>query len=326
MNSKIKINVGIDNFLDLKMYRIPEYYLNKLKKKYVNVNFKPINVPGKKNLCENIDIYWGNRINKKIIKKAKKLKWIHFGSVGVEKANVREVKKRKILVTNSKGTMTDALVSSALAYITCLARNFHRVIRIKNTKNFSREYYDTFFKNINDVNGKTCFIAGMGSVGKKLALVCKAMGLNVNKFDNKIKLNKKNKKKLQKIVAKSDFVINLLPFTKETKNIFDKSVLSKMSKKSFFINLGRGETVDEKYLIYCLKKNKIAGAGLDVFSKEPLKKNSDFFKLNNVIITPHVAGVSVNYWEKQFNLFDYNLKCFLNTNKKNMKNIVKKLF
>jgi len=326
MISKIKINVGIDNFLDLKMYRIPKYYLNKLKKKYLNVNFQPVNVTGKKNLYKNIDVYWGNRINKEIIKKAKKLKWIHFGSVGVERANDKEVKKRKILVTNSRGTMTDALVSSALAYITCLARNFHRIIKIKNAKNFNRKYYDNFFENISDVTEKNCFIAGMGEVGKKLALVCKVMGMNVNMFDNKAKFNKKNKKKLQKIVAKSDFVINLLPFTKETKNIFDKKILSKMKKKSFFINLGRGETVDEKYLIYCLKKNKIAGAGLDVFSKEPLSKKSDFFNLKNVIITPHIAGVSVNYWKKQFNLFDHNLGCFLNNKKKNMKNVVKKFF
>ena len=197
---------------------------------------------------------------------------------------------------------------------------------MKNSKNFTRKYYDSFFDNINDLNGKNCFIAGMGNVGRKLSTVCRSIGLNVIKVNSKEEFSNKNYKRLQNFISKSDFVVNLLPLTQKTKKIFNKKILSKMKKKSFFINLGRGETVDEKYLIKCLKNNKIAGAGLDVFEKEPLNKSSQLFKLNNVIITPHIAGFSNDYWKKQFDLFDHNLSCFLRNRKNKMKNKVSKLF
>ena len=86
-----------------------------------------------------------------------------------------------------------------------------------------------------------------------------------------------------------------------------------MKETSFFINVGRGKTVVEDDLIEALKSNTIAGAGLDVFEKEPLSKNSPLWKLKNVIITPHIAGFSNQYWDRQRKLFSENLKRYLNT-------------
>ena len=80
--------------------------------------------------------------------------------------------------------------------------------------------------------------------------------------------------------------------------------------------------MDEAALYNALKRKKIAGAGLDVFKNEPLKANSPLLKLDNTLITPHISGLSRNYWKKQVSLFENNLKCFLNGKKKNMKNLV----
>jgi len=316
---KSKINVGIDLFLKLNMYNVPSKSLIFLKKKYPNINFIPVNL-GKKNYPYNkIDIYWGNRITPNIIKQSENLKWIHFGSVGVERSYCEETIKKKIIVTNSKHSMTDAMVTTGLAFITFLSRNFHIFSKIRNNKNFNRKTYDKFFNQTLDLNGKSCFIAGMGSVGKKLSIVLKTLGMNII-GKKKIKFDKNKNHQFLKFIEKADFIVNLLPLTKKTKKIFDKKAISKIGKKSFFINIGRGETVDEKYLIHALKNKKISGAALDVFAKEPLSSNSKLFKLSNVLITPHVAGVSKNYWEKQIQLFDYNLSCFLKKKYKSMKN------
>jgi phosphoglycerate dehydrogenase-like enzyme len=84
-----------------------------------------------------------------------------------------------------------------------------------------------------------------------------------------------------------------------------------MENNSYFINIGRGETVIENDLIYALKNGIIAGAALDVFNIEPLSESSELWGLNNVIITPHIAGVTNNYWKKQCELFITNLNNFM---------------
>ena len=128
-------------------------------------------------------------------------------------------------------------------------------------------------------------------------------------------------KEIKKAVQNKDFVINLLPFTYNTKKIFNKEIFDNMKKSAFFINVGRGETVEEKDLIEVLKNKKISGAALDVVQNEPIKKNSKFLKLNNLIITPHIAGITNDYWDKQYQLFSKNLKNF-KTSKK-LQNIVR---
>ena len=95
-----------------------------------------------------------------------------------------------------------------------------------------------------------------------------------------------------------------------------------MKTSAFFVNLGRGETVVETDLIEALTNNEICGAGLDVFETEPLPSGSPLWKLSNVIITPHIAGVSQSYWTKQIDLFFFNLSEYLAGNISSMKNIV----
>ena len=322
---KNKINIGIDLLQkDLNMYNIPVPKLNFLKRKYPFINFIPVNINKNKYPYHKIDIYWGNRITSSIIRQSINLKWIHFGSVGVERSYCDETIKRRILITNSKGNMTDTMVVTATAFITYLSRSFHTFNKIKNIKNFNRKTYDKFFHEITDLNGKKCFIAGMGDVGKKLSKVLESLGMSIIGKKNKKKFDRNKNDQFLKYIQKADFIINLLPLTKKTKKIFNKKAISLIGKKAFFINIGRGETVDEKYLIKRLKTKKILGAALDVFENEPLKRNSEFFKLNNVFITPHVAGVSKNYWNKQIHLFDHNLSCFLKNKYKSMKNRVLK--
>ena len=84
-----------------------------------------------------------------------------------------------------------------------------------------------------------------------------------------------------------------------------------MKPTSFFINTGRGQTVVESALIEALRQKSIAGAGLDVYAVEPLAKTSPLFKMPNVIMLPHVACLSVNYWRKQINLMEKNIRRFL---------------
>ena len=147
--------------------------------------------------------------------------------------------------------------------------------------------------------GQSCLIVGAGNIGGKLAKICKSLDMRVKGIRTTSDDNNFTLEQMPQIISDFDFVINILPHSKETDKIFDKFIFSKMKKSSFFINVGRGKTVVEKDLIQALKHKTIAGAGLDVFENEPLSKNSELRRLQNVIVTPHIAGYTKKYWKLQ---------------------------
>ena len=323
-----KLIIGIDLNTGLKLYTVPTKELIKLKAKFPNFIFKFINTKKNPEICKNIDIYWGNRITKDIIKNCKKLKWIHFGSVGVDRARTSEISNRNILITNSSNIMDNSIITSAISFLTNFSRGYYLCQNLRDQSKLTRESFDKYYDQISSLENQTCLIVGYGNIGKKLAKVCLALGMNVvginQNIEKKIskKLEIKTTKCLSEEIKKADFVINLMPFKEKTKAIFDFNLFKKMKKNCFFINVGRGETVDESSLIKALKMKKIAGAGLDVFQSEPLRLSSPLWKMNNVLITPHIAGLSNDYWAKQVSLFSKNLNFYSKGNKNKMTNIV----
>jgi D-2-hydroxyacid dehydrogenase (NADP+) len=127
---------------------------------------------------------------------------------------------------------------------------------------------------------------------------------------------------LEKMLSEADFVILTVPLTSETKNLIGEKQLKKMKKTSYLINVCRGKIIDEKKLIKALKEGWIAGAGLDTFESEPLSSNSELWELENVIITPHVAGLTQNYWDRVIEIICENLTMFLEN--KPLKNVINK--
>lgn len=322
--NKNKLIVGYDLHQNLKLYNVPFKFLNYLSSKHKNIIFKKITSEKNKSL-KDIEIYFGNRITEKIIKKSPKLKWIHFGSIGIERANIEEVQQRKIIVTNSKGTMEKAIASSAMAFILYFSRGLHNIENLRKNKNLSRKTFDKYFDNISDLNSLTCLIVGKGNSGIILEKNCKSFNMNVISIKKNVKSNKRNRNlyllnDLPKLILKSDFVVNLLPLTSETKKIFNRDIFKIMKKTSYFINLGRGGTVVEKDLINALKSKKILGAALDVFENEPLSKDSELWNIPNLVITPHIAGLHNKYWENECALFAENLERY--TKSKSLLNVV----
>jgi len=219
------------------------------------------------------------------------------------------------------------MVASALSFMTGLARGVHYVQKMREDGTMSRESFDAYFDRIHDLLGERCLIVGFGDVGKHLARVCDALGMHVSAIEREPSCHKLvdssfTLDKLPDAVLEADYVINLLPLNNDTKGVFNRKVFSRMSRNAFFINIGRGETVDEDALIDALNKGVIAGAGLDVFAKEPLTIDSPLWKMENVMLSPHIAGLSQSYWKGQIELFQYNLKCYVENRSYSMKNLV----
>lgn len=316
MNQKLK--VGCDLFLDLKLYQLPQKKLDELKHAFPGVDIEPVNIKNGLPLpLQDMEIYWGNRITPEIISSMPKLKWIHFGSVGVNRAQTKEVVDRNIVVTNSRDIMTGAVASTALSMMLALGRGLHHCWRLRSEGNLTRESYDQYFDQTYEFEGQTCLVIGYGQIGKRLAAACTGLGMKVDAVCrttepqagvNGIVYQMSD---LKKAVSTADFVVNMLPLTPLTDKIFDRDIFQAMKKSAFFINVGRGESVKENELVQALKNGTIAGAGLDVFEKEPLAAASELWKLNEVIITPHIGGLTNQYWNKSVDLFKENLKRYI---------------
>lgn len=225
-----------------------------------------------------------------IINKNKNLKWVHSMSSGVDAyLKVKELKESDIYLTNSRGAYGEPLAEygiNAMLYFSYNGPLFRKKFQEKTWANPK----STMLK------GKTLTIVGYGWNGIQLAKRAK-LGLEMKVLGVKRKLNHTegseyidglySTDQLSEILPQTDFLLNFLPHTKDTENLFDYSIFSKLKSSSVFINLGRGSAVVEEDLIKCLKEKTIAGAALDVTKNEPLSSDSPFFTLENVFLSFH---------------------------------------
>ena len=179
-----------------------------------------------------------------------------------------------------------------MAFLLMLAlnRNFPQIIRNQDQRVWDRWSGKLLYQ-------KKVGILGVGVIGEEIARKCKAFGMKVFGID----IVKKEidavdyfygPEDLLQVTKEVDYLILVAPSTPETVKIIGAKVLSSMKPAAFLINIARGELVDEEALIHALETGKIAGAALDVFEEEPPAEPSPLWKLDNLILTPHVAGLS----------------------------------
>lgn len=253
------------------------------------------------------------------------LKWIHITSAGANKIP-DFLLKSKIFITNSSGVHPIPISEHVFALMLMLSRNIHKAHRYQIVnKQWTRDFKDLYPE---ELLGKNILIVGMGRIGERIAEISKAFGMNPTGIVRNLDKKRQAKiplfaiKDLEKAVKDSDFIVNCLPGTQQTKGIFNKKVFSKFKETAYFINIGRGTSVVEEDLIKALEKSKFAGAGLDVFEVEPLSPASKLWNLENVIITPHYSGWTPKYTDRVIEIFCKNLKAYLRGAK--MPNIIDK--
>lgn len=245
------------------------------------------------------------------------LKWVHLSSAGVNQMHP-DIKESDVLVTNSSGVHPVQISEHVLGLMIMLVRNMHTSFRSQMRKEWSR---GEELLPINELAGQTVCIVGMGAIGERIAMLCKAFEMKVfgvvrNPDRTHISVDKfVSSSDLPSLLPESDFVVNCLPGTDETKHLFNSELFTKFKKGSFFVNIGRGTTVDETALIKSLQKGPLQGAGLDVFETEPLPQDSKLWEMANVIITPHYSGWSPKYAERMIDIFCQNLRAYLKNEK-----------
>ncbi len=298
--------------------KIHSFALDELKKKYlIKIHTGKIPMP-KKLLLESIKDKDGlicfpyDIIDKKVIDSAPNLKTISTYSVGYDHIDIPYAKKKKISIGYTPEVLTDATADLAFALIIDLIRRVSEGDRIIRQGNW-RQIYGAYDYVGEDLGGKTLGIFGLGRIGKELAKRARVFGINII-YNNRRRLPNKEEAKIHakyvsfdSLLSKSDILSIHVPYTKETHEIFDVSVFKKMKKNSVIINTARGKIIKEKDLIMVLKKKIIAGAGLDVFQKEPIEKDNALIKMQNVVLAPHIGSSTKETREKMALLTIRNL-------------------
>ena len=260
----------------------------------------------------------GTRINQNIAKRCDGLKWIHLGSVGYDKLNLDILKKKKILLTNSKGINADAVSNLVIFFLIDTSRK----ILINNQIDCRIEYEPNFHECIDLKYQKVC-VLGFGRISKKLKNFFSYGKINIDFLSNR-KLKTKSVIDLKTFntnIKNYDTIINLLSSNHSNENFLNLKLFNKMKKTVNLILVGRAKTVNLDNLYNFLKKNEKSSCYLDAI---PEQNNKIIFKklkkLKNVYITPHIGGYFRNYWKDQISIFKHNLLLFLKGKK--LKNLV----
>ncbi len=239
---------------------------------------------------------------KKYIAQVETLKWVFCMSAGVEELPFDELMERKIVVSNASGVHAEQMSEHTLGVMIAFCREFHTLMKNQFANKWERRM------DVDELSGKTLCVIGTGSVGREIARKAKAFYMNVigvkstpttlPDFDEIYPSTR-----LRDALQASDYIVLIAPLTDATYHMIGLSEFQCMKPSAVFINISRGDTVDEEALLMALKNGWIKGAGLDVFHEEPLPQESRLWKLDNVILTPHNSGLSRHYFQKCVALF-----------------------
>ena len=235
--------------------------------------------------------------SKELMDRADDLWVIARTGAGVDNVDVPGATERGILVTCVAGANTRTVAEHALALIMALMKQLPRLDHEMRQDNFGIRY-----KNLpRDLTGKTLGLVGLGKIGSELARMChQSFDMSILAYDPYLPVEIQKSFKswvefcdLEKLLKRSDIISLHIPLSPATQKMIGARELGWMKPGAYLINASRGGVIDEPALIQCLKEKKIAGAGLDVFAQEPPEKNNPLKELDNVILTPHIGGLTL---------------------------------
>ncbi len=257
------------------------------------------------------------------------LRWVQFHFSGVDAIVDHPLLHTDVLVTSLSGASAPQLAEYALMGMLALGRRVPRMVADKAGKRWADDRFERFRPV--EMRGATVGIVGYGSAGREVARLCRAFGATVLAVKRDLRslddhgyglkdLGDPNADLAERLyppqavasmASLCDFLVIAAPLTAETRGMIDRRVFEALKPTAFLVDLSRGGLVDHAALVEALTEKKLAGAVLDVFPIEPLPDTSPLWELPNVLLSPHIAGASGDYYERATELFAENLRRYL---------------
>jgi phosphoglycerate dehydrogenase-like enzyme len=245
--------------------------------------------------------------SRKLIVAAKKLRWFHTPSAGVDRfLEIPEFRERKIVLTNNSGSYDIQIAEHVLAFIFAAGKRLHL---------YRDQQHQSVWKDSeqHELRGETVVVFGAGSIGGEVVRLASAVGMRV------IAVRRSGgavpgaarvvgPDALAATAAEADYLVVAAPLTPATRGAVSRAVLGRLKSTAWVINIARGPIIDEPALIEAVAAGRIGGAALDTFDAEPLPADNPLWKMPNVIITPHSSNRSPKVRERTLALFVENVR------------------
>lgn len=241
-----------------------------------------------------------------------KLKWIQARSAGTDFWNINKLKSDGVMLSSAAGLHGDSIAEHVMGMLLLDVRDFRTILKLQDEKKWGRNIVKQ-----RQLSGQNMLILGVGRVGSCVGKLASAFGVNVYGIDLE-SADKEGFKKvyaldqLDEVLGEIDIIVNTLPLTKSTEYFYDEKFFSKVKKGAKFINVGRGKSVKEADLLKAIKQDIFSFVYLDVYEEEPLPEDSILWTEENVVISPHVAGMMTKFKANLLNrVFLPNLNSYI---------------
>jgi len=246
-----------------------------------------------------------------VLERAVGFEWFHSRSAGLDTVLVPEVAASPAVVTNGRGAFSLSLAEFVVAALLFFTKDLRGLVERQEAASW--EPFDMQL-----LHGRTLGIVGYGDIGRATAQRVRALGMRVLALRRRPALSEGDPlvdevlpvEKLHELMGRSDDVLVAAPLTPQTRGLVDARALAAMKRGAVLVNVGRGPVVDEPALVEALTTGRIRGAALDVFAEEPLPPDHPFWRLPNVLLSPHCADHVPGWIEDAMRLFLENLERF----------------
>ena len=248
---------------------------------------------------------------------ASRLRWIHVPAAGVGAMLFPALAESDIVLTNGRGIHATSMAEHTLGVMLAFARKLHLARDAQRERRWRQREMWSDPPALRELAGGTLGLLGLGAVGSAIARLVRPLGVRVIAVRRRPAADAAPADeqwgigRLDEMLALADWIVLAAPLTAETRGVIGRARIAVMKPDAILINLGRGSLVDEAALTEALEGGALAGAGLDVFEKEPLDPASRLWDLPQVIVTPHISGLGPRYWQRSVDLFARNLRAFL---------------
>jgi D-2-hydroxyacid dehydrogenase (NADP+) len=280
------------------------------------------------------EILYTWRVPKEVPAMTPGLRWIQLVSAGVDHIRSLPVWESSITVTAAQGMHTVPMAEHCMSLLLALTRQVPALVRSQDQQEWIHNERGLRF---GELRGKTLGIVGWGKIGDGVAHLARAFGMRIVGTRWSVMIPSEVPRsgifayadepwlepvesppdivfpsaQLHEVLGQSDVLVVILPLTSETEGSFGEAEFRAMKRRALFLNIGRGRVVREEALVASLQSGHLAGAGIDVFTQEPLSRNSPLWSMPNVLISPHLGGVSDMTRDRVARFFAVNLTRYL---------------
>jgi phosphoglycerate dehydrogenase-like enzyme len=253
-------------------------------------------------------------LDRDLVPSLARLRWVQVPAAGVGHLLSPELVDSRIVLTSARGIRARAMAEHVLAVTLALARQLHTAIRRQVAHEWALDELEASGA-MRTLRGRRMGIVGLGAIGSEVATLAAGFGMRVSAVRRRAAQPTPahvdevfTPDRLHDLLAISDVVVLSAASTPETRLLIGPGALNAIKRGALLVNVGRGRLVDDAALVEALTDGRVAGAALDVFTREPLDPESPYWDMPNVIVTPHVSGAMEDYWTPLIALFAENLR------------------